>query len=50
MTEGTFAPTGGGVVHAMRDLDTSGLSDADRDDVSAAIDVVAVTAVTTTLG
>jgi len=41
MSEGTFDDfTGSGVVRAMRDLDTSGLSDDDRHDVSAAIDVV----------
>lgn len=40
VSEGTFDSTGSGVVHAMRDLDTSGLSDADRDDLSDAIDVV----------
>ena len=40
LSEGTFEPTGSGVVHALRELNTTGLADADRDDVSSAIDLV----------
>ncbi len=40
LSEGFFDQTGNGLVQALRELNTTGLADADRDDVSSAIDLV----------
>jgi hypothetical protein len=40
LSEGFFDQTGGGLVQALRELNTKGLADADRDEFSSAIDLV----------
>ncbi len=40
LSEGFFDQTGSGLVEALRELNTTGLADADRDEFSSAIDLV----------